>query len=129
MTEIKRYYALFAAANLVTFTFIALLQIAKGWLFVAFLAAMHSGIALFIMAKRRMLALNQSLKRFFDRVFFYLALYIPLLLYKGAGYLFPQHYNETMARIAMLAVIAFSAAASLCNAVRLHRFMFGENLT
>ena len=127
MTEKARNYATFVLANLIIFTFIVLLQMAVGWLFLIFLTAMHLGIVLFIVTKRRMLAVDGSLKPFFDQVFFYLALYIPLLLYKAAGCLFPSSYKETIAKPAMLAVMAISAVGSLNNAVRLHQYLFREN--
>jgi hypothetical protein len=41
------------------------------------------------MSKKRFTAHEPSVKDFYDRVYFSLALYIPLLLYKLVGGLFP----------------------------------------
>lgn len=129
MAEQGRNYALFLLSNLITFTFISLLQMANGWLFVVFLLAMHSGIVLFLVSRKRFMAQDPDVKRFYDRTSIYLALYIPLLLYKVVGFLFPGSYNGTIARIAMMGVIAVSVLGSVLNAVRFHRYLFVELLT
>ena len=129
MTDKTRNYMLFVLANLVTFTFISLLQVADGWLFVVVLLAMHSGIALFVVSKKRFMVHDVSVKRFYDRAFIWLALYIPLLLYKIVGYLFPGTYHGTIARITMTCVIVASVTGSILNVVRFYKYLFVERVT
>ena len=129
MTEKAQNFGLFVLANLVTFTFIALLQLAEGRLFFLFLVAMHVGIVLFIVNKKRFTAHDPSVKQFYDRVYLYLALYIPLLLYKLVGRFFPGSYNGAIANLAMTCVVILSMAGSITNAVRFYTYLFRETVT
>ena len=129
MTEKAQNFGLFVLANLVTFTFIALLQVAEGRLFFLFLVAMHAGIVLFIVNKKRFTAHDPSVKQFYDRVYLYLALYIPLMLYKLVGRPFPGLYDQTLASLAMTCVIGISVAGSITNAVRFYTYLFKEPVT
>lgn len=129
MTETKRNFSLFLLGNVVTFAFIALLQLAEGSLFFLFLLAMHGGIVTLIVSKKRFVAFDPSVKQFYDRVYFLLALYIPLLLYKLVGFFFPGAYHGTIASAAMIVVIVVSVAGSILNAMRFYAYLFKEPVT
>ncbi len=129
MTERINCFKLFVLANFVTFTFIALLQLAKGWLFWLFLVFMHAGIVMFILNKRKMMAYDQSVKHYYDRVYLLLGLYLPLLFYKLVGYVAPGSYNETLATMAMVGVFAVSVLGSIVNTIRFYEYLFKDNVT
>ncbi|HHT91730.1 MAG: hypothetical protein QM451_02280 [Bacillota bacterium] len=126
MMERIRIFRLFVLANVLTLTCIGLLQFTEGSVFFLFLVTMHVGIALFILSKKRSTALDPSLKQFYDRIYLYLALYIPLLLYKLCGILSPGSYNGSMARLARIGVIAFSVAGSIRNALKFYAYLSQE---
>ncbi len=129
MTETARNFGLFVLGYLVTFTFIALLQPAEGWLFFLFLLAMHAGIVTLIVSKKKFMAHDPSVKPFYDRLYLLLALYIPLLLYKLVGFFFPGVHNGTIASVAMIVVIVVSVAGSIKNAMKFYAYLFKETVT
>jgi nicotinamide riboside transporter PnuC len=124
MTEKAKCYALFVLANVVTFTCIGVLQFVEGSRFFLFLAVMHLGIFTFIVSKRRFSAQDPSIKHFYGRVYRLLALYIPLLLYKLAGYFALVTYRDTLASGAVACVLVVSVVGSIMNARKLHVHLF-----
>ena len=114
----------FVAANVITFGFAALLQLVEGWLFLLFLAAMHTGIFLSIRSKKRLVASDPAVKRYFDRVHLYLGLYVPLLLYRLLALWMPNTYNESVAQVALVGILAISVAGSVHNCMRLYAYLF-----
>ncbi len=129
MTETACNFRLFVLGNLVTFLCIALLQLAEGMSFFLLLLAMHAGIVMLFVSKKRFMAHDPSAKQFYDRAYLYLGLYVPLLLYKLAGYFFPGVYSGTMASIAITCVIVISVAGSTLNVFRFYRYLHQEPIT
>jgi hypothetical protein len=129
MTETACNFRLFVLGNLVTFLCIALLQWAEGTTFFLFLLAMHSGIIMLIVSKKRFMAHDPSVKQFYDRAYLYLGLYVPLLLYKLVGYFFPGVYSGTIASVAITCVIVISVAGSTLNVFSFYGYLHKEPVT
>lgn len=116
-------YRWFVVANVITFTFITLLQVAHRHFFILFLVLMHCGIFLLIATKKRLVAGDDSIKRFYNTVYLLLALYVPLLLYKLLSNWLPINYKESIMRIGTLCVTVVAVSGSVCNSFKLYRFL------
>jgi len=124
VTNQGREYAWFVAAQVITFSFIALLQLVEGWLFLLFLVAMHTGVFMLIWSKKRLMSHDVAIKRYYDRVYLHLALYVPLLLYRLVGLWVPYCYNEKIAQVALVGILVISVAGAIHNCLRLYAYLF-----
>ena len=118
----KNYY-LFLAAIAVTFGFIAALQfIAFPWFFAALLA-MHVGVFLFIVSKKRFQKDGHEVKKFYSLEYKLLALYLPILALKVLSSMEILQFDPTVKTVLILAVTVFSLAVSAVNAGRLRKYL------
>lgn len=112
---------LFALAALLTFGFITLLQfIAVPWFFLV-LIAMHGGIALFIVSKRRFKKTGFSVSRYYKTQYIMLIPYLLIMFYAFAtrAGIVPAYDDAKMA--VTLAYSAFCAVLTVWNFLRMKK--------
>lgn len=119
----KNFY-LFIAAIVITFGLIAALQFAElPWFFLV-LIAMHGGVALFIVSKKRFLKQGCDVKRFYSLEYKLLALYIPILATNLLSAAFDiLHLDDTLKTVLILLITVFSLIVSTINAVKLYKHL------
>lgn len=118
----KNYY-LFIAAIVLTFGFIAALQFVEVPWFFLVLLAMHGGVFLFIISKKRFMAQGYEIARFYTLEYKLLALYLPVLALKVLSSLNILRFDASLKTVLILAITAFSMIASVVNAVKMHRYL------
>ncbi len=116
-------YILFLIAQIVTFTFITLLQLAPKRFFIMFLIIMHGGIALFIISKKCFIRKNKSIKHFYMISYILLALYIPILLYKLISTWCLFDFNVNLVRYTTISVTIVSLITSVYNSLKLYKYL------
>jgi hypothetical protein len=86
--KLKQAFGMFLSAQIITYTFITLLQKVEGITFLLFLVFMHGGILLFIFSKKMFHQLGVQAKPFYKSSYLLLSFYLPLMLYQLASYIF-----------------------------------------
>lgn len=116
-------FCLFIAAVVLTFSFIALLQfVAVPWFFLVLLA-MHGGVFLFIISKKRFKAQGYDIGRFYALEYRLLALYLPVLALKVLSSLKILRFDATLKTALILAITALSVIVSAVNAVKMYKYL------
>ncbi len=114
-------FRLFVLAELLTVTFITLLQITNVRYFLVFLVLMHTGIALFVISKKRFLKSGLNVIKYYKNMYRYLALYLPILAYKLPSYLFEYTVNHQVIVGLTLTVTTIVVSLSILNTLALKR--------
>ena len=76
---------------------------------------MRSGVYLLIWSKKRFMVYDASIKRYYDRVYLYLGLYVPLLLYKLLAHWLPYSGMDVTTTL-------WSAGSILSSCVQASRY-------
>jgi hypothetical protein len=114
-------YKLFIAAIVLTFSLIAALQFVEiPWFFLV-LAAMHVGVFLFILSKKRFQKEGYDVSRFYSLEYKLLALYLPVLGAKVLSVFGLFHFDVTLKTVLILAITLFSLIISAINARKLYQ--------
>lgn len=117
----KVNFLLFVSGQAITLTFITLLQMTPLWLFIPLLIAMHMGIALFIISKKRFLSDKRDVKPYYKRIYLLLVLYLPVLSYKLLGRLWPYEANQTWITTGTLIITGVCVIAFIINNLAFRR--------
>ena len=118
----KNFY-LFIAAIAMTFSFIAALQFVEVPWFFLVLLAMHGGVFLFILSKKRFKKQEYDVDRFYALEYKLLALYLPVLALKVLSSLNILRFDATLKTVLILATTVFSMIVSIVNAVKMHKYL------
>lgn len=120
----KTNFCLFIAAIVTTFGLIAALQFAPlPWFFLV-LIAMHGGVVLFIVSKKRFQKAGYDVKRFYSLEYKLLALYLPILACNllSAGFDILR-LDETLKTVLILVITVFSLIVSAINAKKMYDYL------
>ena len=120
----KTNFCLFIAAIVTTFGLIAALQFAPlPWFFLV-LIAMHGGVVLFIVSKKRFQKAGYDVKRFYSLEYKLLALYLPILACNllSAGFDILR-LDETLKTVLILTITVFSLIVSAINAKKMYDYL------
>lgn len=120
----KTNFYLFIAAIVTTFGLIAALQFASlPWFFLV-LIAMHGGVVLFIVSKKRFQKAGYDVKRFYSLEYKLLALYLPILACNllSAGFDILR-LDETLKTVLILVITVFSLIVSAINAKKMYDYL------
>lgn len=120
----KTNFCLFIAAIVTTFGLIAALQFAPlPWFFLV-LIAMHGGVVLFIVSKKRFQKAGYDVKRFYSLEYKLLALYLPILVCNllSAGFDILR-LDETLKTVLILVITVFSLIVSAINAKKMYDYL------
>ena len=120
----KTNFYLFIAAIVTTFGLIAALQFVDILWFFPVLIAMHGGVVLFIVSKKRFQKAGYDVRRFYSLEYKLLALYLPILVCNllSAGFDI-LHLDDTLRTILFLAITVFSLIVSALNAKKLYHHL------
>lgn len=122
----KNFY-LFIAAIALTFGFIAVLQFVEVPWFFLVLLAMHGGVFLFIISKKRFKAQGYDVARFYALEYKLLALFLPILALKVLSSLNILRFDATLKTVLILVITVFSVIASTVNAVKMYKYLKAES--
>ena len=122
----KKNFYLFIAAIVLTFSLIALLQFVEVPWFFLVLLAMHGGVFLFIISKKRFKAQGYEVTRFYSLEYMLLALYLPVLALKVLSSLGILHFDATVKTVLILVITGFSLVVSAGNAVKMYKYLQAE---
>jgi hypothetical protein len=112
---------LFVFAQILTFGFITLLQFVEGVYFVLTLILMHVGIVTFILARKQFKRQCLDVSNHFKIAYFFLALYLPVLIYKLMSLIFLFTQNDILVMTYVLSLTGLAVIAGLLNTLILIR--------
>ena len=120
----KTNFYLFIAAIVTTFGLIAALQFVDILWFFLVLIAMHGGVVLFIVSKKRFQKAGYDVKRFYSLEYKLLALYLPILACNllSAGFDILR-LDETLKTVLILVITVFSLIVSAINAKKMYDYL------
>lgn len=113
--DLKRAKTFFLLGEVITFGFITLLQFLSGVWFILALVLMHSGIVMFIVARKRFEKQGVNVLRQFRLTYIVLAFYLPVLGYKLLARVFAYAVNETLTTIYVLVLTAIAVMIGVYN--------------
>jgi hypothetical protein len=87
------------------------------------LLAMHGGVFLFIISKKRFKAQGYDIGRFYALEYKLLALYLPVLALKVLSSLKILRFDATLKTALILAITALSVIVSAVNAVKMYKYL------
>lgn len=119
----KTNFYLFIAAIVTTFGLIAALQFTPFPWFFLVLIAMHGGVVLFIVSKKRFQKAGYDVKRFYSLEYKLLALYLPILALKVLSSFGILQFDETIKTVLIFAVTVFSLIVSTVNAKKMYNYL------
>ena len=118
----KNFY-LFIGAIAITFSLIAALQFIEiPWFFLVLLA-MHGGVVMFIVSKKRFQKEGYEVAKFYSLEYKLLALYLPVLGAKVLSAFGLFHFDVTLKTVLILAITLFSLLVSTVNARKLYYYL------
>lgn len=106
---------LFVLAEILAFSMITLVQFVEGWVFVAALLAMHSGIIFFIVSKKGFQKESLPIKGHYQAAYLMLGAYLPILLYKWIITWIGGAPEESIIRIVVIVIGAFAFGGCIIN--------------
>lgn len=112
---------LFLFAQIDTFGFITLLQFLSGFWFVMALLAMHSGILMFIFARKRFEKLGIDSNKHFLVTYIVLSLYLPILIYKLLSRIIGFLENEALVFAYVVSLTAIAIIIGVFNTASLFK--------
>ncbi len=119
----KISFLLLLLGQVVTLVFITWLQISPLWMFIPLLIAMHMGIALLIISKKRFKAQHHHIKPYYNRIYLMLALYLPIIAYKMLGRILPYEADQTWITWLTWGVTTTCVIGFILNTLALHRYV------
>ena len=120
---LRSNFTLYILGQVITVTFLTLLQMTPTVYFIPFLLLMHVGILLFILSKKQFIKKSIEIKPFYTRNYVLYALYIPIFAYKLPSTWFAYDYNVTLVRVWTLAVTTLVVMASVINTLKMKKHL------
>jgi len=125
--NVKLGLMLYSLAQLLTFTFVTLLQFVEMPLFLVYLVLMHSGIALFVISKKKLIKSGYDVKPIYQKTYLLLALYLPILVYTLLGYLFKYDPNESVKLIMTIIATVINVGFGVYHTLKLKNILFNHS--
>jgi amino acid transporter len=119
--EYQNPFVLFILAQGLAFSCIAFLQVASADAFIPLLLAMHVGIVLFILSKKRFLPIKPELKVHYRISYACLGLFLPILLYRLIASNLCSNMNEKIVYTGTIIAVTISVILGILNTFHMWR--------
>jgi len=116
-------FFLFIFSEVLTFTFITMLQFTEYPVFFIMLFFMHLGIVFFVISKKRFSKDGINVKPYYWFEYGLLATYLPILAYTLLSYLFHYEINQPVKMAIALVLTLICVIFSIFNTIKLQKFL------
>jgi len=119
----KTNFILFIMSEVLTFTFIVMLQFTEYPVFLISLLFMHLGILFFIISKKRLQKAGVDVKAFYLFEYGLLSAYLPILAYTLLSYLFHYEIDRPVKLTITLILTFLCIILSIINTIKLQKHL------